>query len=327
MARLIIARAYQIRLLPAFTVLGVIIAALWAHWPTLAELDRRWTREPLYSHGYLIPVIAVGLLWWRRDKFRATGMQASAWGIPFLLLATAMRLTGDYFYLFATDRFSMLLVSIGVCLVLGGWQALRWAWPAIAYLLFMLPLPGRFTELLANSLQRVAVLASTNVLQTLGFPAQVEGNVIILSQVELGVVEACSGIRMLVVFCAIATAVALVIPRSWPQRLLIILSAIPTALVCNISRIVLTGVLYEMVSDKAAELLFHDLAGLFMALVASGLLWIELHFLSRLFVPAHPDESFAKELLLGRTEGSHTPASPSPSRFGSVGRLVGLGKK
>ena len=70
----------------------------------------------------------------------------------------------------------------------------------------MLPLPGRFPEMLASTLQSLATLASTNVLQTLGFPAQSEGNVIILSQVELGVVEACSGIRMLVVFCAISTA-------------------------------------------------------------------------------------------------------------------------
>ena len=45
-------------------------------------------------------------------------------------------------------------------------------------------------------------------MQTLGRPALAEGNVILLNDVELGIVEACSGLRMLVVFFALSTAVA-----------------------------------------------------------------------------------------------------------------------
>jgi exosortase len=289
-----------VRTAARFVSLSCLTLALgWAYWPTFVELDRRWTTEPLYSHGYLIPVIALALLWWRRAYFQPANMRASAWGIPFIILGMAMRLTGDYFYLFAPERFSLLPVLIGVCLVLAGWQGFRWAWPAIAYLIFMLPLPGRLPVMLGNSLQGIATSWSTNVLQTLGFAAQAEGNIIVLNHVELGVVEACSGIRMLVVFCAIATAIALVIPRSLPQRIVIVLSAIPLSLICNVTRIVLTGVLYELFSEKAAELLFHDLAGLFMCLLASALLWLELLFLSRLFVPVRIDQSLAKQLVLG----------------------------
>ena len=60
-------------------------------------------------------------------------------------------------------------------------------------------------------------------------------------------------------------------------------------LVCNVTRIVLTGVLYEPVSDNAAEFLFHDMAGLFMCILGSGLLWMELQLLRRLFVPVNFD--------------------------------------
>jgi exosortase len=261
----------------------------WAYWPTFVELDRRWATEQLYSHGYLIPIIALVILWTRRDILRTGGMEPSALGIPFILLGAGMRLAGDYSYISAPERFSLLPVLIGTSLVLGGRTALRWSWPAIAYLLFMLPLPGRLPVMLASSLQRLATAASTNVLETLGFPAQSEGNIIILSQIELGVVEACSGIRMLIVFCAISTAVAMIIDRSLLQRILIVLTAIPLALVCNISRIVLTGVLYESVSSQAAEFLFHDMAGVFMCIMAAGLLWFELQFLPRLFVPINPD--------------------------------------
>ncbi len=300
-------------------VMGLLLAVLalamgWAYRPTFVELDRRWTTEPLYSHGYIIPIVALVILWTRRAVIQTAETQPSAWGIPFILLGAAMRLGGDYFYMTAPDRFSLLPILIGICLVLGGRQSLRWAWPAIAYLLFMLPLPGRFPDMLSSSLQSLATSASTNVLQTLGFPAQSEGNIIILSQVELGVVEACSGIRMLVVFCAISTAVAIIIPRSLPQRILILLNAIPLALVCNVSRIVLTGVLYETVSDKAAELLFHDMAGLFMCILAAILLWIELQILSRLFVPVNFDRP---ELLDRRQkELQRPPMAASTARKG-----------
>jgi len=33
----------------------------------LRELLRRWTAQEEYSHGFLIPVIAIWLLWTRRD--------------------------------------------------------------------------------------------------------------------------------------------------------------------------------------------------------------------------------------------------------------------
>jgi exosortase len=278
-------------LVMGFLLAVIVVAIGWAYQPTFVELDRRWATEPLYSHGYIIPFLALIILWVRRSMFRPAEMKASALGIPFILLGGVMRLGGDYYYVSAPERFSLLPILVGVALVLGGRQALRWSWPAIAYLLFMLPLPGRFPQVLASSLQSLATVASTNVLQTLGLPAQAEGNVIIMSHVELGVVEACSGIRMLVVFCAISTAAAIVLPRSLPQRILIVLSSIPLALVCNVTRIVLTGVLYELVSASAAEFLFHDMAGVFMCLIGAGLLWVELWILSRLFIPVKLDVS------------------------------------
>jgi exosortase len=299
------------QLMMSFLLAIIAIVIGWAYLPTFVELDRRWTTEPLYSHGYIIPIMALIILWVRRAMFRPAEMEASAWGIPFILLGGAMRLGGDFYYVSAPERFSLLPMLVGISLVLGGRQALRWTWPAIAYLLFMLPLPGRFPEILASSLQSIATLASTNVLQTLGLPAQAEGNVIIMSRVELGVVEACSGIRMLVVFCAISTAAAIVLPRSLPQRILIVLSSIPLALVCNITRIVLTGVLYELVSANAAEFLFHDLAGVFMCLLGAGLLWVELQILSRLFVPVKFDLNDRPESKQNKARRPRLAASSS----------------
>src|SRR5436305_1327663 len=80
-------------------------------------------------------------------------------------------------------------------------------------------------------------------------PALAEGNVIQLNEIELGIVEACSGLRMLVVFFALSTAVALLIRKPLWEKTLIAFSAIPIALASNILRITVTGIVYEVLGD------------------------------------------------------------------------------
>ena len=179
---------------------------------------------------------------------------------------------------------SFLPCLAGLWLLIGGRTAWRWGWPAIAFLAFMVPLPYTLSLSLAGPLQRLATLASTFLLQTIGMPAVAEGNVILLNEVEVNVVEACSGLRMLVVFFAFATAVALIVKRPLWEKLLLVASAIPIALVVNIMRITATGLLYETVSGAAAKLVFHDLAGWLMMPVALALLGLELQFLKRLVI-------------------------------------------
>jgi exosortase/archaeosortase family protein len=87
------------------------------------------------------------------------------------------------------------------------------------------------------------------------------------------------------VFIATSTAVAMLIRRSPLQRSLIVLSAVPIALLCNIIRITATGMAHETVGHEAANLIYHDLAGWLMAPLALVFLGAELLILRRLFVP------------------------------------------
>jgi exosortase len=137
---------------------------------------------------------------------------------------------------------------------------------------------------LAQPLQRLATLASTYVLQTLGLPAVSEGDVILLNEGKLKVVEACNGLGMLVTFFALAAAVACVARRPLWQKLVLVASAVPIALLSNVTRIAATGVLLEIAGSRAADVIFHDLAGWLMMPFALVLLGVELQLLSQLFV-------------------------------------------
>ena len=267
---------------------ALALALAWAYWPTITSLIAQWDRSPDYSHGFLVPVFAAWLLWVRRSLLTSDAPAHSGTslglGVVSLVASIVMRLAGARYHIDALDGLSLVALSVGLALLLGGWRAFRWSWPAALFLMFMIPLPYSLEIALQSPLRRIGTIASTYALQTLGLPAFSQGNVILVNNARIGVVEACSGLRMLMIFFALATAVATVSARPWWQRLFIIASAVPIALVTNVTRITVTGFMYGMDFKDLAELVFHDLAGWLMMPMALGLLWAELWYLTHLIV-------------------------------------------
>jgi exosortase len=270
-----------------FVVVGAMlaIAFAWAYWPTLIALVQAWDREPDYSHGFLVVPIAVFFLWVRWSEF--PGLAGGfAWpGLVLIVLSVAMRVAGSLIYLDAVDGWSILLWTAGVFWLFGGWKVLRWALPAIAFLWFMVPLPYRVEHALSWRLQGFATQISCWVLQLLGQPALPEGSVISLGDLQFGVEEACSGLRIFVGILALAVAYLILVRRSWWERGLLILSVIPVALVANATRIVVTILLNQYVSSEAAHRFTHDVAGWVMIPFAAALFALVLWYLAKLVPP------------------------------------------
>jgi exosortase len=293
---------------PAAT-LGVVavFALAWVCWPTLTELAARWGGDSRYSHGYLVPFFAAYLLWARRALYTPARWRPSLLGLPLLAAGLGMRFAGTYLYFDWLSAIALVPCVAAVALLVGGWGALRWSWAGIAFLAFMVPLPFRLEVALAQPLQRVATIVSTYTLQTLGFVVYSEGNVLRLGQIRIGVVEACSGLSMLVIFFALSTAVSLVCNRAWPVKALIVLSAVPIALLANITRITVTAVLHKTVGSEIADYVFHDLAGWLMMPLALGMLWLELRMLAWIVVPAESTEP--APILVAWNKSGNTAAS------------------
>ncbi len=146
------------------------------------------------------------------------------WGAPLIVVGGLMRLSGALWSYDWLEAGSLLPSLAGLVLLAAGPAVLRWALPAGTLLLFILPWPWQFDQMLTQPLRRVATEASTFTLQTLGVPALARGNRIVVNELEVGVVEACSGLGMLMTFFALSTAVSLVIRRSLTDRVIIFLS-------------------------------------------------------------------------------------------------------
>jgi len=279
-------------------------------------LDYYWSYRD-YVHGYLVPFFSAWLLWDRRDMLKLDELKGSFWGVPIVIATAVCAIYFDYEFRHVIKAFTLVPMIGGLVLLVGGGHAIRWAWPGIAFLSFMIPIPGRYSSLLSQELQKIGTSISVFVLQTLGIPAVAEGNIIQLTKSRLGVVEACSGIRMLVLFFAASVGAALYLRHRDPiVRIVIGLSAPPIAIIANVARITITAFLYENVSEELGEKIFHDLAGWLMMPIAIALLWLETALLDRLFVvPEHEAPlAFGAVVPRGPEPGEERTVPPGGTR-------------
>lgn len=266
--------------------LGLLVAGLVVAYANMFVLTSAAWLNPLYSHGWLIPVIAAGLFWVRRQPFQQVSSMERWIGVAILAVGLGVRLLAGFWDMAPLDRLTFLACMLGAFTMVGGWHCLRWAWPSVMFLGFMFPLPSILEHSLLLNLQKVATASSTVVLQIMGIAAFRSGNIITIPGVadNLTVAEQCSGLRMLTIFCSLAVAMVFVIDRPWWDKFIVLLSAIPIAVLSNVVRIVLTALLYMMTADESARHLAHDISGLLMMVWGLGFLWIEFQILSRLSV-------------------------------------------
>jgi exosortase len=242
-----------------------------------------WSR-PDYQHGFFVPVFSLVLLWLRREMILPLPERGSWWGLAFFPAWAALRWLSAYFRVLVWDPLSLIPFFLGVAVFVGGWRALRWAWPSILFLVFMLPLPGFLDSAFRYPLQRLATIISVFVVQTIGIPAVAEGNVINLSEGQLEVARACSGLRMMMFFSAACVGAAFVLRVALWEKIVIIASAVPIALVSNVARITATAIVRELVTLTPTGIdAVHEYAGYLMMPFAMLVVWGEVILLRKLF--------------------------------------------
>lgn len=266
---------------------GAVLATIALYWDVCVWLVDSWYRNQDYSHGFFIPLVSLYLLWSeynRRGKSAGASAAGRDWWVALSLVAVGVliRVFGVYARVLTFEGLSLLPHMMGVLVLIFGTGALRWALPGVFYLAFMIPLPGAIAGSLSGLLQTIATQVSTFVIQMLGIPAVASGNIIVLSNGEVGVAEACSGIRMLYSFFALTVGACMLIDRTLIEKVLIGLSAIPIAVIANCIRITATALAYEYMSADFAAKFFHDIAGWLMMPIGFLLLLVVLFLLERL---------------------------------------------
>jgi exosortase len=299
-------------------IIALLTAALiYSYWPGLLNARSSWD-NPQYSHGWIVPICAAALIFWWRQPIGPVNTLARLVGLGMMIGSFAVRLICAHYSIVTIDMYTFVPALAGAFLMAGGWGLFKWAWAPIAMLIFMYPLPDEATRYLLGPLQTLATIMSTYALQTFGLDAYREGNKIILGESQvLGVVDACSGLRMLTIFVWLALMIVLVGGGEWWDNLIIAASAIPIALIVNATRITVTGVMYT-INPEMAEKIFHDWAGYFMMPMALGLLFLEQAVLRKMVVT---EELVPGTVVAGRPATAAAGAS-KPTRAASLVPIV-----
>ncbi|MFM7315909.1 MAG: exosortase/archaeosortase family protein [bacterium] len=261
-------------LLGSFIVLGLLYRENLKHFTFV------WSNDDNYSHGWLVPPLAI----YFANMAAGSKTKGDAGHTTGLFLGLGLVLAGLFGRLFSVflpvglvaDGSLVVCLAGIVCLVYGRKTLQKYLF-AIGFLVFMIPLPVALYTMLANPLQLVVSRAASVIMNAVGVPVLCEGNMMTLpGGIKMFVAEACSGMRQLTGFLALTAAVAYLSGKPFWYRLVLVASAIPVAMVANIARVIVTGLIMYFVDPNYAKGALHTVEGMLLMFGGLALLQLEM---------------------------------------------------
>ncbi|HRH43488.1 MAG TPA: exosortase/archaeosortase family protein, partial [Pyrinomonadaceae bacterium] len=272
-------------------VVALTLAFLYAM--VLSKLGRDWWTDENYSHGLLVPFVIGYIIWIEWETLKNAPKNVSFWlGGSTILLALLMLLAGTLGAELFVQRVSLVVMIGGIVIYFWGVKLLRFLTVPFLLLLFAIPIPQIIFNKIAMPLQFWASQLAIFGIRIFEIPADRKGNVIeilpigSIQIIALEVVEACSGIRSLMTLVTLALVLWYFTREKskfdWVRAVLLMLSAIPIAIVTNAARVTSTGVLTYYYGKQSAESFSHKFSGWLVYLVALILL-LGLNFILKKF--------------------------------------------
>ena len=279
-------------------VVAISAAVVFAYAFVLLKLSRDWWNDQNYSHGLLIPFIIGYILWTQREKLaRVQPKPSTLWGGATVVMALAALWAGTAGAELFIQRMSLVLILAGTVIYFWGFRLLRMLFVPLILLVLAIPIPAIIFNKIAFPLQLFASRFAVWSMGLLDIPVLRQGNIIELLPLgaretkKLEVVEACSGIRSLMTLVTLAVVFAYFTHPAkkdgdgptggtfdslksyafW-RSMLIVLSAVPIAILTNALRVSGTGVLARYYGTEVADSFFHSFSGWVIYIVAFFLL-------------------------------------------------------
>ncbi len=269
---------------------GAVLALLvgWLYRNVLWGLGVDWYTLPDFSHGFFVPLFSGWVVWQDRQKLAAIPVRPAWFGALVIAGSMAMLIVGNLGAEFFLARASFIFLVAGLVIHFLGWahfRALLFPW---VVLFLMIPIPAILFNQITFPLQLMASKISTSLLQLLGVPVLREGNVIQLPVMNLEVAEACSGIRSLVSLTTLAVIYGYFLEKRVSRRWLMLIAAIPIAVLANALRVMGTGLVAQYWDPAKAEGFFHEFSGWVIFVLSLGMLLAfhqSLQWLDRMRTP------------------------------------------
>lgn len=241
-----------------------VLLSIWAllFIPIYPEMVRDWLGHSDNTHGFIVPVMAGYFVWQRKDQLQSATIGNSWWAGGVLILSLVVYLLSYAGGLAFPSRVALVLSLLGLVWCCLGTQMIKFLAFPILFLLFMIPVPDSLSSFVSLPLQLVATRISANIIDICSIPVYREGNMLFFLGTQLEVAEACSGIRSILALTMIACAFASMVKINCLKKTLMVVAAIPIAMVANILRISGTGILAHYFGGKVARGFLHEFSGM-----------------------------------------------------------------
>lgn len=252
----------------------LLLAWAVAFYPVVPPMVNAWLSHSDNSHALLVPLISLYFLWEKRAAMRRVPLQGSVPGVVLLVVSLAIYFVSYVGGIVFFTRLMFVAALIGLLWGSLGAPMLRLLAFPLGFLFFMVPIPDTLLGMVSFPLQLVATKMSAGLIQFCSIPVYREGNMLYFMQTQLEVAEACSGIRSIMSLTMLSFIFAYMSEGNRWRQAVLILSAIPIALLANILRVSGTGVLAHFFGDRVARGFLHEFSGL--AVFMFGLLLLFL---------------------------------------------------
>jgi len=239
---------------------------------TALALVHAWQSDDNYSHGPLVPLVSAALAWRVRERWKAAPAASDSRGLALLALACGMQVLGVRADVLALQCYSMLAMAFGLSLVFQGTARTRVLAFPLAYLVFMMIFPPFVVTQLSYALKEFTVTLATHMAEACGVLLQRSGMTLFLSGGPVRIENPCSGLRSLVALLATGAVFAYLQPGGFWRRAVLLLAAVPLAMLGNALRITAILVVGHYGGIERATGAFHDQSGYWIyALALTGL--------------------------------------------------------
>jgi len=259
----------------------LLLAALVLVWSPFAHALEVWSTDEEFTYGFLIPPIALAIVWWRREGLlrsigpgRNAGLIIVAASIVVLLLS---RRTG----INALGGIAVSPLLIGAAVYLWGWRAGRvLAFPS-CFLVFGLGLYRGLLSSVGFILQDATAGGAAWAAQHVGLNVVRDGLVLHSATASPAyafiVAQACSGMSSLLSLLALAALWMYATRGRMTARVAVFAGVLPLVLIANTARVTLVLIVADSFGEDAALGFFHGAS----SLVLFGLALMGLLALSR----------------------------------------------
>lgn len=245
----------------------ILFAAFFA--PSIAFLVERWSHSEEFSHGFLVPLVSVFLLWRKREVIHRTPLQVCSWGLLVLAAGLLMQVASEWASVTFLKALAVPVALGGLVWYLVGTKVMRVVLFPYLFLYFAVPWPDFAIELLSVPLQHFSAGASTMLLGLLGVPIERDGVHMWTPRFDVEVAVPCSGIRSMVAILGIAALVGYLTQGKLWAKGVVFLSGIPITMLANVLRIAAIVVMGHYINREFAMTFFHDYSSPFLFFISA----------------------------------------------------------